>query len=165
MVCDLTTTSSGPAYASLTCGWNTTRFGLRGSGPAENQRYMLNNLFSKIFLCCALSSCIHMPSYYENLEEVFYTTGNAKFSDENLNREAKYGSLYLREDGACSITEIRAGGTYRGSGAWNETDHENIISIGLSSNSAMTIYYFYVRLSKDSNTYTVSDKLERLIGM
>jgi len=124
---------------------------------------MLEKILTVILLSGVLSSCVHTPSYYASLEEVTYAKGDARFSDNTLNARTNYGSLSLREDGACSITEIRGGRIYRGGGAWSKTEHANIIRIGLSSNSAMTMYHFYVRLYKDTNSYIVSDKLEKLI--
>ena len=126
---------------------------------------MLAKFLTVLVVSGVLSSCMHMPSYYASLKEVTYTKGDARFSDNTLNDKTKYGFLSLREDGACSITETRNGRIYRGGGAWNKTDHTNIISIGLSSNSAMTIYHFYVRLYKETNSYIVSDKLEKLIEL
>ena len=81
----------------------------------------------------------------------------------NLNRNVKYGSLSLREDGACSLSEIRDGTSHHGGGAWSRTDHKKIISVGLSSNSAMTVYHFFVFLNDKNNSYIVSDKLEQLV--
>jgi hypothetical protein len=104
-----------------------------------------------------LCPCLHTPSYYASLKTETYTNGT------NLNGKTQYGSLSLREDGVCSITEIRDGKDYRGGGSWNKTDQEKIIRIGLSSNSAMTIYHFFARLNNENNSYIVSDKLEKLI--
>jgi hypothetical protein len=126
---------------------------------------MLTKFLTVLLVSGVLSSCIHTPSYYAALKKVTYTNGDARFSDNTLYDKTKYGSLVLREDGACSITETRDGRIYRGGGAWNETDHKNIISIGLSSNSAMSIYHFYVRLYKETNSYIVSDKLEMLVEL
>ena len=130
-----------------------------------NCSQMLGKFLTVLLVFSVLSSCVHTPSYYASLEEVTYTKGDARFSDNTLNGKTKYGSLSLREDGACSITELRDGRIYRGGGAWYKTKHTNIISIGLSSNSAMTIYHFYVRLHKETNSYIVSDRLEKLIEL
>lgn len=81
----------------------------------------------------------------------------------NLNSNVKYGSLLLREDGACSISEIRDGTSYHGGGSWSRTDHEKIVRVGLSSNSVMTAYHFFVFLNDKDNSYIVSDKLEKLV--
>ena len=126
---------------------------------------MLAKFLTVLLVSGVLSSCVHTPSYYASLEEVTYTKGSARISDNTLYDKTKYGSLSLREDGACSITEIRDGRIYRGGGAWYKTDHKDIIRVGLSSNSAMTIYHFYVRLYKETNSYIVSDKLEKLIEL
>lgn len=126
---------------------------------------MLMKLTIFILLTSVIISCIHTPSYYASLKEETYTHGNTRFSDASLNGETKYGYLVLREDGACSITEIRNGKEYHGGGAWRKTDETNIIRIGLSSNSVMTRYHFFVRVNKETNTYIVSDKLEILIGL
>ena len=126
---------------------------------------MLVKVLRVFLVFSALSSCIHVPSYYASLKEVAYTKGSAEFSDKTLNSRTEYGSLLLREDGACSIAEIRGGRIYRGRGAWKKTEHTNIVRIGLSSNSIMTTYHFYVRLYKDTNSYIVSDKLENLLEL
>jgi hypothetical protein len=110
-----------------------------------------------------LCSCLHSPSYYASLKTETYAHGEAKFSNMNLNSNVKYGSLSLREDGACSISEIRDGVSYHGGGAWSRTDHKKIVSVGLSSNSAMTAYHFFVFLNDKNNSYIVSDKLEELV--
>lgn len=91
--------------------------------------------------------------------------GEAKFSDNTINGETIFSSLVLREDGACSITETRNGRIFTGGGAWRETEYPNIISIGLSSNSLMTVYHFYVRLYEETNSFIISDKMEKLIVM
>lgn len=122
-------------------------------------------IITVMFVFGVLTSCVHTPSYYASLKEVTYAKGEAIFSDNNLNGKTKYGSLVLREDGACSITETVYGRIVRGGGAWSKTDQPNIISIGLSSNSQMTVYHFYIRLNEETNSYVISDKMEKLIGM
>ena len=129
----------------------------------NSTRYMPMKIITVLFVSFVLTACVHAPSYYSSLKEEAYTHGNAKFSDIALNSKTSYGSLMLREDGACSITETRDGHIYHGGGAWSKTDHANIIRIGLSSSSPMIMYHFYVRLYKRTNTYLVSDKLEALI--
>ena len=98
-------------------------------------------------------------------QEVTYTKGKAIFSDNTLNNKTQYGVLVLREDGVYSISEELNGRVFKGGGAWEKTEHPNIISVGLSSNSPMTIYHFYVLLNKDTETYVVSEKNESLIEL
>ena len=126
---------------------------------------MIKKALTLMLLSCTLLSCVHTPSYYASLEIVTYERGDTRFSDNALNNRTNYGLLSLREDGACSITEIRDGLNYRGSGAWSQTEHEDIIRIGLSSNSTMTMYHFYVRLYEDTNSYIVSDVLDMLLAV
>ncbi|MGH1540098.1 MAG: hypothetical protein ACRBHB_06730 [Arenicella sp.] len=120
-------------------------------------------IFSVITLFCLISlqACIHSNSYYESLSEEVFKSGSTK---ENIAGSVEYSTLLLRENGACLISEIRNGELYRGGGSWRKTAHENVIEVGLSSNSMMTSYKFYVRLNREEKTYIVSEKLENLLG-
>ena len=135
------------------------------SGASEANRHVLVKFLTVVLVSCILSSCVHTPSYYASLKKVTYTKGDARFSYNTPNGKTKYGSLTLREDGACSVTEIRDGHIYRGGGSWNKKDHADVIRIALSSNSAMTTYRFYVRLYKETNSYVVSNILDNLLEL
>jgi len=131
--------------------------------PSELNRYMPMKIVSILLVLIMLTTCIHTPSHYASLKNEVYSSGEARFSDSALNSKTKYASLSLREDGACSITEIRGGISYRGAGSWRKTKYSNIIKIGLSSSSTVTMYHFYVRLYEENRTYLVSDKLKKLV--
>lgn len=125
--------------------------------------YMTPKIIILLITTGLLCSCLHSSSYYASLKTETYAHGEAKFSTMNLNGNVEYGSLSLREDGACSILEIRDGATYHGGGSWSRTDHKKIIRVVLSSNSAVTLYRFFVYLNDKNNSYIISDRLEELV--
>lgn len=69
-------------------------------------------------------------------------------------------NLRLREDGACSIEEERFGKMFRGGGAWWKTDQSGVVKVGLSSNSAMSLYHFFVRLDQATQSFILAEKEE-----
>jgi len=133
------------------------RMGARCASVAHFQRSLQAVIIMTSLLIGLVSSCLRTPSYYASLKTETYANGT------DLNGKTQYGPLSLREDGACSITETRDGKDYRGGGSWSKTARDRIVSIGLSSNSAMTRYHFFARLNNDTNSYIVSDSVEKLI--